>query len=173
MYGPKQSGILYIRAGTSLKPIIRGGGQEWGYRSGTENVAFAVGFAEALKYADRGRAERSKGVSVLRDYFLTELVSRYGAKINGHLQHRLVNNIHASFDNVDNERVLFALDEFGVDAAAGSACSASKDTSSHVLIAMGRSDEQARSSLRFSIGSSTTKEEIDVVLEKLGRALSA
>ncbi len=173
IHGAKQSGILYIKAGTIIKPMILGGGQEWGYRSGTENVAFAVGFAEALKYAERNRAERSKKMTELRDYFLSELVSHYSAKINGHTQHRLANNIHISFEGVDNERVLFALDDMGIDAAAGSACSASKDTSSHVLLAMGRTDVQARSSLRFTLGVSTTKQEIDIVLSKLSKALKA
>jgi len=173
IYGPKQSGILYIKAGVVLKPLISGGGQEWGMRSGTENVAFAVGFARALELSNRGKDVRVNKVSKLRDYFMCELENRFGAEISGHRKHRIANNINAMFPGADNERVLFALDDLGIDAAAGSACSASQEVSSHVLKAMNKSDKHARSSLRFSISKDTSKKDIDQTLTALETALKA
>jgi cysteine desulfurase len=173
IYGPKQSGILYVKAGVVIKPIIEGGGQEWGYRSGTENVAFAVGFAKALELSDKGRAARAKDMLLLRDYFMKELEYRFGAEITGHRSQRLAHNVHVIIPNIDNERVLFALDEMGVCAAAGSACSASSDVASHVLVAIGKTDDESRRSLRFSLGNSTTKELLDETLRSLKKALIA
>ena len=173
MYGPKQSGILYVKAGTKIKPLITGGGQEWGYRSGTENVAFAVGFAKALELADKGKADRVQATTELRDYFITELESRFGAEITGSRTNRLAQNVHAVFPDADNERVIFSLDDAGISVAAGSACSASTDTPSHVLMAIGKSEKEARRSVRFSFGSTTTKEVLDEVLKALETALIA
>ena len=171
IYGPKQSGILYLKAGVIVEPIISGGGQERGYRSGTENVAFAVGFAQALELADKDRAGRAREMSVLRDYMMEALENRFDAKINGHRTHRLANNVHAIFPGIDNERVLFALDDLGVDSSIGSACSASSEEASPVLLAIGKTEQEARTSLRFSLGSSTTKEVLDKSLDMLKIAL--
>ena len=173
IHGPKQSGILYVRAGIELEPLVYGGGQEFSLRSGTENVAFAVGFAKSLKNALSGRHERVQRVTGLRDYLMAELESRFGAIVTGHKTHRIANNVHVIFPGHDNERILFALDEMGVDVASGSACSASKETSSHVLRSVGISKEDTRASVRFSLGKTTTKEEIDQTLQKLSDALNA
>lgn len=173
IYGPKQSGILYLRTGTSIKPEILGGGQEFGYRSGTENVAFSVGFSEALELAINGQASRTKEVSKIRDYFIYQLENVHNAEISGDIKHRLANNVHATFQDVDNERVIFALDNLGVDAASGSACSASNDEPSHVLLSIGKSEDEARSSLRFSLGKDSTQEQIDKVVDLLHIALKA
>ena len=173
IHGPKQSGILYKKAGIVLKPTIVGGGQEWGLRSGTENVAFAVGFAEALTRATDKTHTNAKEVAQLRDYMIGKLQQRFDGEISGHLKQRIANNVHVIFPGSDNERVLFALDDLGVDAAAGSACSASSDTSSHVLLAMGKSDEEARASIRMTLGVSTTQEDVDIALEALEKALKA
>jgi cysteine desulfurase len=173
LHGPKQSGALFCKIGVSLKPQITGGGQEFGLRSGTENVAACVGFAEALDRAVHGRQEIGKKLSALTQYFILELESRFGARLNGHRKLRLPNNVHVTFAGCDNERVLFSLDQQGVWAATGSACSASSDESSHVLLAMGLSDNDARSSIRFTLGKTTTKEEIDQTLKALEIALKA
>lgn len=172
MHGPKQSGVLYVGAGVELTPLIVGGGQEFGLRSGTESVALAVGFAAALERADQGRAERAKRVTGVRDYFIEKLEG-IGAELNGPRSHRAAHNIHVTFPGADNERMLFALDDYGVAAAAGSACSAGKDTSSHVLLAMGRTDKQARSSIRFSLLQTTSIEDIDNALVHISRAIDA
>ncbi len=173
MHGPKQSGILYVRTGVMLEPLIFGGGQEYGLRSGTENVAFAIGFAEALRLSAVNRKDRAESVTELREYFIDKLVNNYSAQITGSSKNRIANNVQAIFTGCDNERILFSLDDLGVDAAAGSACSASNDEPSHVLLAMGYSAQDARSSIRFSLGKQTTKEELDSVIEKLSIALKA
>jgi cysteine desulfurase len=173
IYGPKQSGILYLRTGTIISPEILGGGQEFGYRSGTENVPFAIGFSKALELAYKGQASRTKEMTKIRDYFINELENKHNAKITGDKKHRLANNIHSVFENTDNERVLFALDNKGIFAATGSACSASNDEASHVLLAIGKSEEDARSSLRFSLGKESTVKQVDKVIAELGQALKS
>lgn len=173
IHGPKQSGILYIRAGVELQPQILGGGQEFGIRSGTEHLANAVGFSIALEKSHKSHKEQSKKARELTDYFAKRLIDEFGAIVNGHNKQKLPNNTHVTFPGCDNERVLFSLDEQGVWAASGSACSASSDEVSHVLTAMGISEQDARSSIRFTIGHSTTKDELDHTITCIARALQA
>lgn len=173
IYGPKQSGILYARAGVVIRPQIVGGGQENGFRSGTENVSACVGFAKALELTFRNKPTLNRDISTLSKYFSGELESRFGAVINGHPKLKLPNNVHATFNGADNERMLFSLDSQGVYVSIGSACSASSEEPSHVLKAMGKSETDARSSLRFSLGRETTKEELDRVLGSIEIAIKA
>ena len=173
MYGPKQSGILYHHARVRLQPLIRGGGQELGVRSGTENVAFAVGFAASLQRAVNEHKQEARRISQLADSFCKRLIADYGAELHGHPKRRLPNNVHVSFPNTDNERILFALDDMGVYAASGSACQASSDEPSHVLRALGVDDATARSSIRFTIGRGTTENELEVVIGLLKTALTS
>lgn len=173
IHGPKQSGILYKKSSVVLQAQIEGGGQEYGLRSGTENVAQAVGFAKALSLSEKDKSNRVAKTRDLRDYFMEQLETRFKAEITGHRQKRLANNIHVYFPHADNERVLFALDDMGIAAAAGSACQASSDSSSHVLKALGYPDSYAHSSVRFSLGRDTTKEDIDETLRSLETALKA
>ncbi|HEX4774748.1 MAG TPA: cysteine desulfurase family protein [Candidatus Saccharimonadales bacterium] len=153
IYGPKQSGALYVRAGIQLSPLIQGGGQERGLRSGTENVAAAVGMAMALDVAQSVRHEEASRLQKLQQAFL-DLVEKElpQSKVNGSLKYRLPNNMHLTIPDKDNERLLIELEEAGVLAAAGSACSASSEEPSHVLKALGLSDDDARASLRFTMG---------------------
>ncbi len=156
IYGPKQSGALYVRTGVVLSPQILGGGQERGLRSGTENVAGIVGFAKALEISQEKRPVEAKRVTGLRDDFISQLTKSFpDATINGSIKKRLPNNISVTFPGVDNERLMMQLDEKGIMCAVGSACSASNDEPSHVLKAIGLSDEQAQSTLRFSLGRQT------------------
>lgn len=172
IYGPKQSGVLYVRAGTQLAPQILGGGQERGRRSGTENVAFAVGFAAALTKAQNIRHEQSRSHEELRDYMIKLIEQQIPAVIiNGSRSNRLANNVHVTIPGSDNERVLFYLDEHGVMAAAGSACSASNDEPSHVLRAMGISDADAQASLRFTLGRENTRADVDKAVQLLAEAI--
>lgn len=173
IYGPKQSGILYVRAGVVLSPQILGGGQESGLRSGTENLASSVGFAAALVLAQETRPENVDYAHALSGFFMNSLEDRFGATVNGHRRKRLPNNIHVTFTGADNERMLFSLDQQDVWAASGSACSASKDEVSHVLSAMGVSEQDARSSLRFTVGRDTTIEQLERVLDCIDVALAA
>lgn len=173
IYGPKQIGALYIKTGTSLLPLIDGGGQELGRRSGTENVAACVGFAQAVAECFAKVETEHDRMAGLQKLFLDELANK-GLKfqVNGSLKHRLPNNVHITFDGVDNEKLIMQLDEQGIMAAAGSACSASSDEPSHVLKAIGLTDKQARSSLRFSTGRQTTSEDIQAVIKTLAELLS-
>ncbi len=172
IYGPKQSGALYVGSHVRMQPLIEGGGQERGIRSGTENVAYAVGLSEALRMAQANRKANGEAAQKLQGFFIEQLTSVLpDIVINGSQKHRLANNVHVTLPGQDNERLIFALDEKGILAAAGSACSASSDTPSHVLQAMGVSGQDARASLRFTLGNGTTKEDITYTVQTLADIL--
>jgi len=161
MYGPKQSGVLYVRTGTVLKPQIVGGGQEYGQRSGTENVPAIIGLSKALELVQTRREFESARLRELQNLFLSLVSEKIpSAVVNGSIKHRLPNNIHITFPGLDNERLMMQLDEAGIMCAAGSACSASNEDPSHVLKAIGLSDAEAQASLRFTMGRATTKTDI-------------
>ncbi|CAN5382623.1 cysteine desulfurase NifS [soil metagenome] len=161
MYGPKQSGILFVKTGVELEPLIYGGGQEKSLRSGTENIAGIIGFAKALvDSAAMREAEWLRLVQIQAagyDFIQKELSK---AIINGSKTHRLPNNLHITLPGHDNERLMMALDEQGFMVAAGSACSASSDEPSHVLRAIGLTDAAARSSIRITMGRQTNHESV-------------
>lgn len=172
IYGPKQSGMLYIRSGVEIAPLIYGGGQERGLRNGTENVAGIIGLAEALDLVQSKRSGEEKRVKALQKLFFDLLETKIpGVIINGTRNTRLVNNVHITIPGKDNERIMMELDERGIMCAVGSACSASSDEPSHVLKAIGLSDEDAQSSLRFSMGNSTTTANIETVVRELASLL--
>lgn len=153
VYGPKQVGLLWSASHVELKPQVRGGGQERGIRSGTENVAGAIGFAKAMELASEHRRYESDRLAKLRDRLQAELVAAFPqAVLSGHQKHRLAGHLHISFPNLDAERVLFALESRGVLVATGSACAANKGTRSHVLTAIGLAPEVADGSLRMTLG---------------------
>lgn len=161
-YGPKQVGLLWARAGIELAPLIYGGGQESGLRSGSENVAGAIGFAKAVEIACRSRKTESYRIAGLRDELQKQLAAHLpGMVANGHQKRRAAHILHISFGNVDGERLVYALSERGVMVATGSACSASHGSRSHVLTAIGLADDMADSSLRISLGRETTVDDID------------
>jgi cysteine desulfurase len=161
IYGPKQSGALFLKAGVEIKPLIVGGGQEFNYRSGTENVAGIIGFAKALELAQEARSANAKHVSQLRQTFESKIMAALPeARINGSLKHRAPHITNIILPGLDNERLMMELDERGVICAAGSACSANNQTPSHVLEAIGLDEQQARSSLRFSLGRQSTNKDI-------------
>lgn len=173
MYGPKQVGALYVRAGIKLRPLVRGGGQERGLRSGTENVAGIIGLAAALDLVQARRHDESKRLLALQRMFFKEISERMPtARINGSVKYRLPNNIHVTFPGYDNERLMMRLDEAGVLVAVGSACSASNDEPSHVLRAIGLSDEDARSSIRITMGRDTDQRALEQTLNHLNQFLA-
>lgn len=173
IYGPKQSGLLYVRGGIQLTPLVRGGGQERGLRSGTENMAACVGLATALTLAQGQRHEETHRLQLLQKQFMDAVSQKIpAAEIQGSRKLRLPNNVHVTIPGTDNERLLIQLDEAGIQAAAGSACSASSDTPSHVLRAMGLSDAEARASLRFSMGKFTSAEQIERTVDTLARLVA-
>ena len=151
-----------------------GGGQESGRRGGTENVPYMVGFGAAITLAESRRAEAVRRSSDLRDRLwkgIEEVVP--DAKLNGpsDFTRRLPNNLNVSFSGVQGETLLLALDMMGIAASAGSACTTGNSEPSHVLLAMGQSEERARSSLRFSVGPTTTSDDIDEVIDVLAEAV--
>lgn len=156
IYGPKQVGILFVKSGIQLLPQILGGGQEKNMRSGTENVAGIIGFSEALDRVQKQRSVESKRLQALQSLFIKELKNSIpGLVVNGSLKYRLPNNVHITIPGQDNELLMMRLDAAGILCAVGSACSASNEEPSHVLKAIGLSDEEAQSSLRFTMGQKT------------------
>ena len=172
IYGPKQSGVLYVATGIELEPLIYGGGQEFGLRSGTENVAGIIGFSFALEKAAKKRAAEAKRLSALQHIFTQGLSSHVPTASITTQSGALLNVVHITISGIDNERVMMELDEAGIMCAVGSACSASSDEPSHVLTAIGLSDEQAQTSLRFTMGRSTTEENITRVINVLARLVN-
>lgn len=168
IYGPKGVGILYRKKGIRLEPLIHGGGQEFGLRSGTENVAGIVGFAKALEIAQSEKNSENKRLAGLRDYFITEVLKRIPKSfLNGHPTKRLPNNANISFLNIEGESILLYLNEAGIYVSTGSACSSHKLEISHVLNAIGLKHDAAHGSIRFTLGKKTTKTELDSVLKVL------
>jgi cysteine desulfurase len=171
--GPKGVGALYVKHGTPFHPFLFGGSQEKGRRAGTENVPGIVGFGAAARYR-RGRlVEAGNEMRKLRDYFEGEVLRTLPqVKINGDPSNRLPNTTNLAFQGVDSEALLILLDEEGVCASSGSACLSGAPEPSHVLKAMGCSDEQARGSVRFSFGEGNTYAEAGEVVRILARLVS-
>ena len=160
--GPKGIGALYIRKGIDLIPIILGGGQEHGLRSGTENVANIVGFGKACELAKLNLSENISHMKKLRDNLVATILREIpGVTLNGHAENRLPNNAHFTFLGVAGEDLIIKLDEYGICASTGSACSVHTQKASHVLQAMGFSHEQITGSLRLTLGLFNNQQQID------------
>jgi len=181
-YGPKGVGLLYVRKGTPIRFQQDGGGQESGRRGGTENVPLIVGLGEALARAESSREAYNAHVTALRDHLWSQLTALVpDVRLNGPEPgpERLGNNLNVSIRGIQGETALLALDMDGVEASAGSACTTGNAEPSHVLMAMGLSEGEARSSLRLSVGRGNSVEEIDEAAEVIAdvvervRSLSA
>lgn len=169
IYGPKGVGLLYVRKGTNLNPLIFGGGQEHGLRSGTENVAGIVGFSQALKELQNPKSKiQNIRIRQFRDK-ITKYILKFipDCRLNGSQVNRLPNNVNISFRGAEGEAVVISLDQKGIACSTGSACSSRSLEPSHVLLALGLSDEEAHGSLRISLGKYTTAQEIDKFLKVL------
>ncbi len=161
-YGPKGSGALYIRKGTRIDPLISGGEQERGLRAGTENVPGIVGMGRAIEEATERLEQNAARTGLLRDRLAKGILSAVpDSSLNGSSENRLPNNSSIRFGGIDGEALLLRLDLAGIAASAGSACTAGSQEISHVLKAIGLSDEEAKSSLRLTTGEENTEEEID------------
>ncbi|MDD2252016.1 MAG: cysteine desulfurase family protein [Dehalococcoidales bacterium] len=184
-YGPKGIGALYIRQGSQLTPIIYGGGQERGLRSGTESVPLIVGFGKAAEIAKRDMEAEIKRLKPLRDRLVEGVMqSIEGVLLNGSMEKRLPNNANFCFEGCAIEKtgpkekpedyfsMSWELNKHGICASAGAACTAAGVTPSHVLIALGRTVEQAQGALRFSLGKWTTEADIDKALEELPKLIN-
>lgn len=167
IYGPKGIGVLFKRKEIQIEPIVYGGGQEFGLRSGTENVANIVGFAKALEEVNKHKEEESKRLTKLREHMIKKLLEIPETKLNGHSIKRLPNNVNVSFLNIEGESLMLLLNEEGIYVSTGSACTSASLEPSHVIVALGLPHELGHSSMRFSMGKDTTKDDIDYVLEKL------
>ena len=173
-YGPKGIGALYVRETVPFYRFMSGGHQERNMRAGTENVAGIVGLGTAIDLAYRNLDRHNYKIKSLRDYFLNNIIRIFpDLKINGSLKNRLPGNANISFKNVQGSVILKALDELGIYASAGSACSAGITKLSHVLDAIGMPEEYSKNSLRITIGKNNTKEEIDYLIYALKRIVKA
>lgn len=172
IYGPKGVGCLYVRRGINLDPQIVGGGQEFGLRSGTENIPLIVGLAEALRFSEKMKDKENRRITLLRNYFIGKILrSVSGVRINGDLKKRLPNNVNLSVKGVEGESLVLMLDKYGVFCSTGSACSSADLAPSHVLLAIGVSPELSHGSLRMTLGRDTTKAKLDYVLKVLPVAI--
>ncbi len=164
-HGPKGVGALYVRQGIPLATLIEGGAQERGKRAGTENIPGIVGMAAALKEACEHMEENAAKVSALRDKLIAGLSQIPHSALNGDTVHRLPGNVNFCFEGVEGEILLLLLDQRGICASSGSACTSGSLDPSHVLLAIGRPHEVAHGSLRLSMCEWNTPEEVEAVLE--------
>jgi cysteine desulfurase len=167
LYGPQGVGALYVRGGVELRPVLYGGGQEKGLRSGTENVAGIAGFGEAARLASEELEEWVRHEQALRDALISGAEVLPGVRLNGHRKKRLSNNAHLSVTGVEAEALVLYLDALGYAVGSGSACASSSagHKASPVLLAMGRSEEDAFSAVRVTVGKDTRQEEVEGFLD--------
>ena len=161
--GPAGVGLLYVRKGIPIEPLLLGGGQEFGRRAGTQDVAGIVGMAVALELAVREQAREAERVGALRDRLESRIAGLPDVRINGAAGSRLANVLNVSFAGVDSAALLIALDLAGVAVSAGSACASGVPEPSHVLAAMGIGPSWERGAIRFSLGHATGESEIERV----------
>jgi cysteine desulfurase len=160
-YGPKGVGALYVRNGTPIAPVQRGGSHEHGLRGGTENVPGIVGFGAALAVADEVMEEERGRLVAQRDRMIRQALSLPGASLNGDADRRLPNNVNLSFEGTDSQSLVIGLDLHGVAVSSGSACTSGSLEPSHVLLALGLPEARATSAVRMTLGRGTTDAEID------------
>ena len=167
-YAPKGIGALYVREGIEFNKIQDGGHQEKDKRAGTENVASIVGIGKAIEIAYENFERYNQKLISLRDYFINEIKEKIpDAKLNGSKDNRLPGNCNFSFPNIDGEELLFKLDEMGIYASIGSACSSGNSMPSHVLLAIGLTPKLANGTLRITLGDKNTKEDVDYLIKCL------
>ncbi len=168
LYGPKGIGMLYIRKGIKIKPLIHGGAQERNRRAGTENVPGIVGIGEAVRLASAELKDESSRLIALRDKLINGILSSIPySRLNGHPTNRLPGNVNISFEFIEGESMLLLLDMKGVCASSGSACTSGSLDPSHVLLAIGLPHEKAHGSLRLTLGHFNTEEDVDYILKEL------
>ena len=172
IYGPQGVGALYVREGTPIGPILFGGGQEAGLRSGTENVAGIAGLGAAADLARVELARRTEHETGLRDRLIEGLLAMPDVELNGHPERRLSNNAHVSVRGVGAESLVLVLDALGYAVGSGSACSSGGDRPSRLLLALGRDEQDALSAARITVGKDNTAQEIDGFLGAFAGAVN-
>lgn len=171
-HGPKGTGFLYVKEGIKLPSFIHGGGQESGKRAGTENVAGIVGMAKALSITTKEMERKSREITNLRNYFVKRIVQEIpDCRLNGHSKKRLPGNANLSFKDVSGTALLILLEEEGIYASAGSACSAGSTRLSHVIRALDVPKEYAYGTIRFTMGRDTTRDELDKTISVLKKSV--
>jgi len=172
LHGPKGVGALYIKDGVKIDPVILGGGQEFRLRSGTENVASIVGFGQACEIAQNNLIENNSLIKKLQTLLVKRVLDEIPeVTFNGHSEYRLSNNAHFTFLGVNGEDLIIKLDEYGIAASTGSACSVNTQKASHVLESMGFSLEQITGSLRLTVGIFNTENEINKTVDILKKVV--
>lgn len=174
IYGPKGTGILFVKHGLLLEPQINGGGQQFGIRSGTENVPSIVGFAKALELLQQERKEESQRLEKLRNKLITQLLMKIPeSTINGNRQERLTNNVNISIPGVEGKTIVNHLDHLGIAISTGSACGSKSDEPSHVLLALGLNYKRCNGSLRITLGKYTTDKDINYLIQVLPEVIES
>jgi len=172
IYGPKGAGFLFIRKGTGIFPLLHGGGQESGLRSGTENISGIVGMAKAAELAGKEMNSENSRLAKLRDILIKEILKIPGTRLNGHASRRLANNANFSFQNIEGESIVMLLDKAGIAASTGSACSTKSLEPSHVLLAIGLSHKDAHGSLRLTLGKSNNEKDIKTAIREIKKIVN-
>lgn len=168
LYGPKGVGALYIKKDTKIQPIIQGGGQENGLRSGTENIPGIVGMGKAAELALKNMNSESKRLTKLREKLIKTVLEKIQHSfLNGHPTKRLPNNANLRFSYIEGESLILGLDMYGIQVSSGSACTSKTLEPSHALLAIGLAHEEAHGSLVFTLGKQNTEEDVDYVTEIL------
>lgn len=174
LHGPKGTGCLYISSEVDITPFMHGGSQENKLRAGTLNVPGIVGFGKAAEIALEKMPEKVKYETELRDYLIDSVIKNVPyTKLNGHRSNRLPNNTNFSFRFIEGESLLIILDTLGICASTGSACSAGSKDPSHVLVAMGKTEDEAHGSLRLTLSDTTTREEVDYVVKSVAESVES
>jgi cysteine desulfurase len=171
IHGPKGIGALYARKGLKLEPVQHGGGHERNMRSGTENVAGAVGLGKAMEIGKAGLATDIPRIKAMRDRLVKGILETEDTYLNGHPEMRLPHNAHFRFSYIEGEALLLNLDMMGIIASTGSACSSKSLKASHVLLAIGLTPEQAHGSLRLTLGKGNTDGDVDTVLDAVPKVV--
>ena len=171
MYGPKGVGLLFLKRGVKIDPLLHGGGQESNMRSSTVNVPGIVGFAKACEISLEEMENDNKRISRLRNKLIDGIMKIENTELNGHPEKRLSNNINVRFSYLEGEALVIRLDMLGIAVSTGSACSSNKLQPSHILMAIGIKPQEAHGSLRISLGKWTTEEEVDYFVEVLSEVV--
>ncbi len=171
-HGPKGTGFLYVRKGILLQNLIEGGAQERGKRAGTENLPGILAMTAALKEAAANMEKNSAHMSEIRDYLIKGLSEIPHSALNGDAQKRLPGNVNFSFEGIEGEGILLLLDQMGISASSGSACTSGALDPSHVLLSIGRIHDVAHGSLRLSIGEDITKEEAEYIIASVKKVVA-
>ncbi len=172
IYGPKGVGLLYVRKGIKIEPLLHGGGHESGRRSGTENVAGIVGFAKACEIASKEMEKEVRRLGKMRDRLVDGILKIPSSYLNGHPEKRLPGNTNFRFDFIEGEALILRLDMLGIEASTGSACSSRDLKASHVLTSIGLNPKQAHGSLRITMGRYTREKDINYVLKNVPKVVN-